>query len=406
MKGRGVAAILAIALASVMLIVSGGAGAQPGDENQCVGGTTAGSTGDLQMCTITASPGRCIQKSSSPVIVQKCIVTQTEDDNEVFVDQANSSSVRGSTQTATQITTITQQGTNNRADVKQDIRQTSHESGGGTQTQDGRQLTTICQGGAGVCASSTNTGTNVAGVVQSRWADAHASGGTITQVQDTVTEGKPADCDPDRPPTEPDLCARIAQNSTTRNDATLHQDDHLLAEASGTESITQTQGSGDGGIDGHATQQTISGTPQNTEDAHQHLTYDLSGPDTATQAQDPRIGGGTSGGKLNLHQVGILRASANDAEQVLGIDGLCPPSGSCLILESAKINGANFSSRCSSNDGCTASNIQCYSGEGEASCFGFPGKGKPPEDLISLGFDTSDFRDALNFTFPVTLPGL
>jgi hypothetical protein len=406
MKGRGFAAILAIVLASVTLIASGGAGAQSGNEFVCTG-TMISNDATAQNCEITASTGKCIEHSTSPVIVQTCTVNQTgPSNNEVVVDQANNSSVQGPTQTATQITTITQQGTTNRADVSQDIRQTSHESGGSTQKQDGRQVTTICQGGAGTCASSTNTGTNVAGVVQSRWADAHASGGTIlSQLQDTdtVTAGKPPDCDTDRLPSEPDLCARIVQNSTTRNDATLHQDDHLLAEAS--ESITQTQGSGDGGIDGHAMQQTISGTPQNTEDAHQHLTYDLSGPATANQTQDPRIGGGT-GGKLNVHQVGILRASSNDAEQALGIDGICGLSGDCLILESAKINGANFSSRCSSNDGCTMSNIQCYSGEGEAFCDGFPGKGKPPEDFLSLGFDTSDFQDALNFTFPVSLPGL
>jgi hypothetical protein len=398
MAGRGFAAVLVITAALVPLIASGGAGAQPGDENQCIGGSTAGSMPGLQLCTINASPGKCIQKSSSPVIVQKCIVNQSGTNNEVVVDQANNSSEQGeSTQNATQITEITQQGTSNRADVSQDIRQTTHESGGGTQKQDGHQTSVICQG-ADPC-TTTNTGTNTANVSQSRWADAHASGGDITQLQDTVTE---TDCSP-TPPAEANFCALIEQNSTIRNDADLQQQDHLLAEASGTGMIEQTQGSSEAGIDGHVIQQTT-GAPQNTENAHQHLTYDLSAPKTATQAQDPRIGGGSPGGRLNLHQVGILRASADDAFQHLRIDGVCVATERCLILEHGKVNGANFTTRCSDDDGGGCARfIDCTSSSEGAEC-----SGGPPITitLASAGFDTLDFQNAINFTFPVSLPGL
>jgi hypothetical protein len=401
MARRGFAAVLVLAAALVPLIASGGAGAQSGDQNQCVGGTTTGSTGGLQMCTINATPGKCIQKSSSPVIVQKCIVTQTGTNNDVVVDQENSSSEQGeSTQNATQITNITQQGVSNRASVSQDIRQTTHDSGGGTQKQDGQQNTFICQGGGPPCAA-TNTGTNTANVTQSRWADAHASGGNITQLQDYTEPG--TDCTVGTP----NLCAQVTQNSTTRNDVTLNQDDHLLAEASGTGSITQTQGLGDDGIDGHAIQQSTAGTPQNTENTHQHLTYDLSAPDTANQTQDPRISGGTPGGKFNLHQVGILRASAPDALEQLNINGDCVSTGTCLILQHGKINGANFTTRCQAQGTCSAF-IECESAyEAGPTCTGFPPKGNPPEEsLASLGFDTSDFQNAINFTFPISLPGL
>jgi hypothetical protein len=411
MASRGFAAVLVIAVALVTLIASGGAGAQSGDENQCVGGETTGSTAGVQMCTISESPGKCIQKSSSPVIFQKCIVTQTEDENEVIVDQLNTSSEQGaSTQDAQQIAVVDQQGETNRADVSQEIRQTTHNSAGGIQNQDGHQSTVICQGG-GPCAVPnpfTNAGTNTANVKQSRWADAHASGGTaaVTQRQDTVgfnPTNELEDCDAVRPPAEPDLCVLVTQNSTTRNDATLNQEDHLLAEANGTGLITQTQGSGDGGIDGHADQ--VPSTAQNTENAHQHLTYDLSGPKTADQTQDPRIGGG-SGGNLNLHQVGILRASGDDAFQDLGIDGICEVTAeSCLVLQHGRVNFDNFTTRCD-EPGCSA-NIQCTSSGEGGGCFGFPPKGNPPEeDLTSLGFDTLDFQNAINFTFPVSLPGL
>jgi hypothetical protein len=400
MASRGFAAVLVIAAALVTLIASGAAGAQPEDSIQCEGGTIITNTATAQECEITASTGKCIERSSSPVVVQTCTVNQTGTNNEVVVDQKNSSSEQGaSTQNGTQVTNITQQGVNNRATVSQDIRQTTHESGGGTQMQDGHQSTTICQGGPGNPCVATNGGTNTANMSQSRWADAHASGGAITQFQDNVAG---TDCSP-TPPAEPNLCALLTQNSTVRNDADLQQQDHLLAEASGTGTIEQTQGSSEAGIDGHVIQQTTSGTPQNTENAHQHLTYDLSAPDTAMQTQDPRIGGGSPGGKLNLHQVGILRASADGAFQHLGIDGLCLATESCLILEHGKVNGANFTTRCREDDGFCARFIDCTSSSEGAECTGGP----PIDiDLASAGFDTLDFQNAINFTFPVSLPGL
>jgi hypothetical protein len=400
MASRGFAAVLVIAAALVTLIASGAAGAQPEDSIQCEGGTIITNTATAQECEITASTGKCIERSSSPVVVQTCTVNQTGTNNEVVVDQKNSSSEQGaSTQNGTQVTNITQQGVNNRATVSQDIRQTTYESGGGTQMQDGHQSTTICQGGPGNPCVATNGGTNTANMSQSRWADAHASGGAITQFQDNVAG---TDCSP-TPPAEPNLCALLTQNSTVRNDADLQQQDHLLAEASGTGTITQTQGTSEAGIDGHVIQQTTTGTPQNTENAHQHLTYDLSAPKTASQVQDPRIGGGSPGGKLNLHQVGILRASAGDAFQHLGIDGVCVATESCLILEHGKVNGANFTTRCREDGGSCARFIDCTSSSEGAEC-----SGGPPItiDLASAGFDTLDFQNAINFTFPVSLPGL
>jgi len=400
MLRRGFAAVLVLAAALVPLVVSGGAGAQPEDSIQCEGGTIITDTAMMQECEITEPTGKCIERSSSPVVVQICTVNQTGANNEVVVDQQNRSSEQGaSTQDAQQIAEITQQGENNRASVSQDVNQTTHASGGGTQMQDGHQTTTICQGGDPCTAPNTGTGTNTANVSQSRWADAHASGGDINQSQDTVPGG---DCSA-TPPDEPNLCTLVTQNSTVRNDADLQQQDHLLAEASGTGAIEQLQGSFEAGIDGHVVQQTTSGSPQNTENAHQHLTYDLSAPDDAIQLQDPRIGGGSPGGKLNLHQVGILRASADDAFQHLGIDGVCVATESCLILEHAKVNGANFTTRCREENGPCARFIDCTSSSEGAECSGGP----PIDiDLASAGFDTLDFQNAINFTFPVQLPGL
>jgi hypothetical protein len=155
-------------------------------------------------------------------------------------------------------------------------------------------------------------------------------------------------------------------------------------------------------------QQMATGTPQNTDDTHQHLTYDLSAPESAMQTQDPRIGGGTPEGKFNLHQVGILRASDTNAVQDLGIVGDCVSNDDCLILQHGKINDANFTTRCQEEGFCSAF-IECTSATeldgNPAMCTGFPPKGNPPDDdLLSVGFDTLDFQDAINFTFPLNLP--
>lgn len=396
MAGRGFAAVLVIAVALVTLIGSGGAGAQSGDSIQCDGGTGSTTVVDgvvMQTCTITATPGRCIEKSSSPEVVQTCIVNQSEPKNEVYVEQVNNSDEQGTTQDATQTTTINQQGTDNKATVKQDMKQSTHESGSTTQTQDGDQITTICQGlSGGPCATTPNDGVNVANVQQSRWADAHASGGTIVQMQDAT----PGAC-------SRNVCADITQSSTVRNDTALHQDIHLLAEASGTtgSSVTQKQGFAAGGIDGNVVQPST--TARNTNDTHQHLTYDLSAPQGATQNQDPRIAcctpQGSGKSKTNLHQVGILRAG-KDAFQHLGINGNCISNGSCLVLEHGKVNGANFSTRCSADGSCERF-IDCTSTSEGAACTGGP----PIDiDLASAGFDTLDFQDAINFTFPLSVP--
>jgi hypothetical protein len=86
-----------------------------------------------------------------------------------------------------------------------------HASGSTDQMQDGQQVTTICQGAApDPCdPTTTNTGTNTANVSQARWADAHASGGDITQLQDNDPG---TDCfSGPFSPTAPNLCALVTR---------------------------------------------------------------------------------------------------------------------------------------------------------------------------------------------------
>jgi hypothetical protein len=106
---------------------------------------------------------------------------------------------------------------------------------------------------------------------------------------------------------------------------------------------------------------------------------------------------------VNGHQVAILRASEPNAQQNLQIVGRCEASGSCLMLAHGKINGSQAHDRCSAQ----------ASGESPAFCTTFVScdtevgcTNVAPTffDLASLGFDTLDFTNAINFVFPLSLP--
>jgi hypothetical protein len=136
MKGRGFAAVLVIAVALMTLIASGGAGAQSGNSVDCPGATTTPVEEEtVQTCVFfnVTTPVKCIQKSSSPEVVQTCEITQSGTKNEVYVEQVNNPN-SGPTQDGTQIADIKQQGGDNKATVKQDIKQSrvriSHTAAG------------------------------------------------------------------------------------------------------------------------------------------------------------------------------------------------------------------------------------------------------------------------------------
>ncbi|SRR5712691_2589995 len=373
--------------------------------------TTPINTATEQTCVVTGPNARCVEKSSSPVVVQSCTITQTDPNNGAFVLQDISTGaalVSGSTysQDSTQKTSVTQQGTTNSLDATQDVNQSLNQSTitALTQKQDDHQNITVCQGAASDC-SVANSGGNTSKIHQSRFASEHASGGTITQNQDTTTGT--FDC-------VRNLCALVQQNSTASNNSDLNQEDHLQQVASGTlgANVTQKQQQLSDGIQGDVPQTT--NAAQNSSVVHQHMTDDMSAPDGASQSQDPELDccspqGGNPESNSKVHQVATLRASQNDAFQHVHIQGNTESNGSCTILQVGKINIDNFTTRdseqastpCSAFISCTSQQIE-YT---PAGCQGFPPKGKIEEvDLTSLGFDTLDFTSALNFVFPLSLP--
>ena len=390
--------------------------------------STSVNTDTEQTCVVTGPNARCVEKSTSPVVAQTCDITQTGDVNNAFVNQVidtngapTSSNVQ--TQTGTQEADVKQAGNQNSVDLSQTVNQSLNTSAVATLTQDQDAALTanVCQGGPSDC-TSPNDGANESKIQQSRYGSAHASAATVTQCQDTGETG----CAPP-PSSTSSIVANVDQNSNSSNDSDLHQDAHLLGQAGGASgTVSQKQHCPSGGIQGHVDQvpgeieapaspnQPTVVLPRNTNNAHEHLTDELSGPKGSDQSQDPglgccSIGGGGPQSSNNVHQVGTLKASENDAFQQLDITGEAQSGGGCSVLQVGQVNTDSFTTRDSEPDAvpCSAF-INCESGSEGGGCSGFPPKGPIGDELAltQLGADASDFADALNFTFPVSLPGL
>ena len=372
--------------------------------------TTTVDTASTQTCEVSGANARCVEKSSSPDVTQSCTITQDGTDNNAYVLQDNStggSSTSDSTQTqnGTQTVDVKQKGTNNSLDATQTMNQSLKAFGSITQYQDGHQFLTLCQGGTSDC-HSTNSGVNSSKIHQQRYADAHANGGVITQKQDVNSPN--GDCYAFDAVGSPNLCVSVEQNSTVENDNDSHQEGHLNAVAAGTlgSMVTQKQQLPNEGIDGHVGQ--FATAQNNNNNAHLHLTDDMSAPPGANQSQDPELDCCSHGGKSNIHEVGILRASDASAFQQLDILGNSTSNGSCLVLSHGKINGFEATDRSQQQASgetpavCSTEVFCQFPSEGPGGCTA----GVPTDSitLASLGFDTLDFSSALNFVFPLSLP--
>jgi hypothetical protein len=366
--------------------------------------TTPVNNDNEQTCVTSAPNARCIEKSSSPTVVQTCTITQNDQENHAFVRQVidtNDAPTVSNTQTQSnaQFTDVTQMGDANDADVSQDINQslsgTSYTSL--TQQQDAHQVTNVCQGDTTGCEIA-NTGANSSQVHQSRWGREQATG-AVTQKQDTSADST-GGC-------FKDICAVVTQSSETKNTSDLQQQHHLLMDAKGpASSITQKQYQPSGGLDGQVTQPTFGSDAQNVNNAHEHLTAEMHAPLGSSESQDPGLEccshqGGEDSSHANIHQVGILKANL-DAQQQLSIFGDCISNGSCLILSHGRINGSQATDRCqdtaSMYPASCSTSVFCETGPGCTTVI------PDSVDLVTLGFDELDFANAINFTYPLVVP--
>jgi hypothetical protein len=409
-----------------------------------------GTSSATQTCILVqmgpgANSARCVEKSSAPAFTQTCTVSQTGTTNDATVQQVintGTSSTIGSVQTqdSTQLATVTQMGDVNSVSISQTINQSldkSVKTGSISQVQNTHQSSVVCQGGTTDC-TTPNTGKNTSKIDQSVFGMERASGGVIDQHQDENFDTSDA-CSPFG---SPDICARVAQSSSSNNDSGLHQQSHLLQQASGTagSNVDQKQYHFSGGIEGHVDQPTDPG-PTNSNIAHEHLTGDQTAPAGANQNQDPKLSccstqGGNTNSKNDVHQVGRLRASEADAFQNLELDGSAESGGNCSVFQAGRVNGdsstahdqqtaGEFPAFCAAFTDCTNGSVdltlaptqtgECFSETGPGDDLSAPATASTTStstatalptltQLLAMGFDWSDLYEAIAFVFPLRLP--
>ncbi|MDQ2944053.1 MAG: hypothetical protein M3R21_10355 [Candidatus Dormibacteraeota bacterium] len=211
---------------------------------QLCSGTKVSDTPQNQDCLITASTGTCIQRSSAPVVVQRCTFTQTAatTDKRATALQIHNPEGSTGTQDGTQVITVSQSNTSRKnlliatqiADQDQNAssvvgqKQEAHQSIDGTQT-------------------ATGTGSNASGAIQDQHLEQlNANASPISQLQNTEDRPTgPNECNPARLAGFPtNECYTIVQNADTgANFSTLGQGYNLFQNAGNALAGTQAQGS-------------------------------------------------------------------------------------------------------------------------------------------------------------------
>jgi uncharacterized repeat protein (TIGR01451 family) len=315
---------------------------QAGSDNVFTCSGSGSNLGGNQSCVISQTgPGSnnatCTEHTDAPTAVQSCSITQTGRSNVANVNQQNGSAAANESakQTASVIQTGTGANGTNRATITQTIAQDA--SGALTLVQDGWARTDLSQ-------LSSGTGTNTGNVTQRL--TQNASGGT-SQSQDTQ-DGTAGDCDPGQGPADPNLCANISQVGTGGdNSNSLFQ--KVIETGKTPRLATQTQGSGDGGLDGKVHQDT-GPSATNYNGAYQHKIQTLTGGAGSTQKQyDPMfccgVGSQDGGNSLNRESIGqgfSQQASQPGASQTGELIGTSrTPIGACSISQDASNNAAS-----------------------------------------------------------------
>jgi hypothetical protein len=330
----------------------------PGNTNQfvCTASTLGSATGPnscviVQSSTGTDNNATCTEKIGDPTGDQTCEIYQlnTTAANNATVQQQLAAG-QGSTQDATQSTTIAQWNTSgsNSAQVNQDLKESetaalAKTDPAFTQQQDGHQTTSLSQ--------HSDSGNNTAKVLQSLQLKQSATGGTaITQLQDTKTG-------------DYNTSAAIYQNSdqdfgpitsTGANSAYLFQSNDLNASGAKTGSLTQTQGAFDNGLFGHVDQRSTGlSTSQTNQNEHQSLGASQIPAGQLSQTQigpmfyDPNQAS-NPGDTMNVSQSSDQNAGGGAAQDDIE-EASCEVSGGglCTVTEKVANDHQNGTNSCS-----------------------------------------------------------
>jgi hypothetical protein len=299
-------------------------------------------TGPGQTCSITQmgtdNTARCklSNKGSDPAAVQNCTIIQTGVRNDANVDQTIEQHTT-SGGTADQFAYVDQTGTErNSSDVHQQIESSADSKVATTQSQEANQGTTVYQQGPYTGGAAVDNDSHV-DQNQHLTAKADPKTGNVTQDQNTGCCG-------------PDSEAFVNQDSAGGvNHSNLHQRNDLDANANTSGAVEQTQGSSDGGVDGHSPQSTVA-PGFNRLDANQDKNYNENASKKASSVSqtqlDPGICCSTQSGNpakdmQKIDQHSSLQTSDMNADQTLLLLLNCDsdnPDG-CNGKEDANVNG-------------------------------------------------------------------
>jgi hypothetical protein len=311
---------------------------------ECTPSTVTGSVSNPpnECVVIQVGPGtntaRCRERSSDPVVVQTCTITQSNGDNRAYVDQLIDSN-EGTTQDGTQIANVMQDGGTNLADIDQTIRYSSTTSAS-TQKQDGHHR---------ACVDQTATADNSLDIDQSQTLRADASASDpVTQEQDTgATTNQCVETGPSADNPNRNTLAHVEQAAGGGNASHVSQSHDFAAHGSaGASSVTQTQGSTAGGISAFVNQNSPGRAFSETSQSEiQHEFADTSGVAEQTQ-HGPlfccTLQQNNPNDKFIIHQTSHQHAVLNgspDAHAASDLGGLLPASLNGAAVQDSTSNG-------------------------------------------------------------------
>jgi hypothetical protein len=332
-----------------------------GNQFQCTAAPagTVTSSPDGSSCTIVqvssggSNSATCLEQSNqSSGLGQLCAISQENSNgsNQAVVQQTDTAR-SGSAQDATQdaeISQVVQTGSsgNNSVSVTQSVNQQTGTTGsGGSQSQDAHQIAAVSQ--------VSDTGNNQASVNESQVQNEQipTANGTkgpaqpVNQTQNTACPSSPC----------PNENAAVYQSSSLTDGGTNNLAiAESLAQKQGAPgnnvSGSQTQGSADGGLNGHVDQHssgvsTASGT-QNEQQQQSPTTGNT--PLNQTQFDPAWFGSPQETNPNNQYLINqaIKQQASNNADQNIQIFTNCDTTGTCAGNESATQNGVTDTNSC------------------------------------------------------------
>jgi hypothetical protein len=326
----------------------------------------------VQMSTSGTNDARCTERSNDPSAAQSCVIQQenVSGDNRADIQQSVDVGDSPASDVSQDASVDQSNGSgSNSAQVTQNLNQSSKSPDtGGSQSQEGHQTVTVTQ--------TSDTGDNRSDVNQSlaQSADTKAGPDNLTQTQNALDNG-------------PNTDASVDQTTTLgRNESHLNQSNDLKMFSKKVGNVMQTQGSGNGGLNGHV-DQSSSGLSFAfaSQDEKQKVDADKSVSLSQTQIGPSwccSVQVSNPGDRFQISQRSQQFAD-DGAAQSNAVVGTCDTSGNCTVDQRIQ-QGSTMTTNSCSGPFCNTG-IVCSEGE----CAPCTGESCPPPPCEDCSFGPS-----------------